>query len=74
MEKRDLGSIATEIGGIAHTLMILSTALDPHEEFEHHPQAYCMSLFALAEYCSRLQDKLDDAHDHPEVKPLNQAA
>ena len=69
MKEKTLDILATELGGIAHMLYILSTALDPHEEFEHHPEAYCMSLFALAEYCERIQTELDEAHMKLEVRP-----
>ena len=69
MTDRTLDIIATEVGGIAHTLYILSTALDPHEGFEHHPEAYTMSLFSLASHLERIQTELDDAHMRLEVKP-----
>ena len=75
-DKRDLDTIATEIGGIGETLAIISAALDPNTEFDAKPMpgVYAMSLFALAEYYSRLQEELDDAHMRLEVKPLNQTA
>ncbi len=69
MTKRTLDDIATEIGGIAHTLTIISTALDPHSPIEYHPEAYTMSLFSLARYLERIQAELDDAHMKLEVKP-----
>lgn len=73
-DKRDLAIIATEIGGIGETLSILCQAVDPCNESGIQPGVIAMSLFSLAEYCSRLQEELDDAHDRLEVKPLNQTA
>lgn len=75
-DKRDLDTIATEIGGIGETLAIISAALDPNTEFDAKPMpgVYAMSLFSLAEYCSRLQEELEAAHMKLEVKPLNQTA
>ena len=69
MNERTLDDLAAEIGGIAHTLYIISTALDPHEPIEHIPEAYTMSLFSLARYLERMQAELDDAHMRLEVKP-----
>lgn len=73
-DKRDLDTIATEIGGIGETLSILCQAVDPCNKSGIQPGVIAMSLFALAEYCSRLQEELDDAHMRLEVKPLNQTA
>ena len=74
MENRDLGTIATELGGIGNTLHILCAAIDPKDGTGTPTASFQMSLFALAEYCSRLQEELDDAHMRLEVKPLNQTA
>ena len=67
--ERTLDITATEIGGIAHTLYILSTALDPSEPLEHLPEAFNMSLFSLAQHLERIQVELDEAHMKLEVKP-----
>lgn len=71
MEKRDLATIATEIGGISNTLHILCAALDPNTEFDAKPSpgVYAMSLFAIAEHCERIQEELDELHMQLEVKP-----
>lgn len=70
-DKRDLDTIATEIGGIGETLAIISAALDPNTEFDAKPMpgVYAMSLFALAEHCERIQEQLDELHIQLEVKP-----
>ena len=70
-DKRDLDTIATEIGGIGKTLAIISAALDPNTEFDAKPMpgVYAMSLFALAEHCERIQEQLDELHMQLEVKP-----
>ncbi len=69
MEKRDLATIATELGGIGNTLHILCEAIDPKDGTGTPTASFQMSLFALAEYCERIQEELDELHMQLEVKP-----
>lgn len=73
MNTTDLATIATEIGGIAKTLSILSAALDPNSEFDAapKPEAYSTSLYTIALHLERIENELDDAHMRLEVKPSN---